>query len=175
MNRHVGRSSTKNRSLAASQRVSTLPTMKMSFLPAISLGLAGCTTATTSTTNPGTTNSAARDQIKKLWVKVMQKLMQKLDEACLEIDKRLLRQPAGEFNVAAARAQEAANRINLGYGALDYKHVPGFASMSRVGEAGCLQIAIEANNGHLVIAADQYSNGLKHHCARCHDGLGASQ
>jgi hypothetical protein len=145
--------------------------MKMSFLPAISLGLAGCATATTDPTSPGATGRAARDQIEQQWGKVMQDL----DEACIDTNKRLLRQPVGGLNAVAASPQKTADRISLGHGALDYKQVNGFASMSHDCEAWPLQIAIEAKNGHRMIAADLYGNVRKQHCARGYDADGASQ
>ncbi|MFT4513568.1 MAG: hypothetical protein ACI89X_001816 [Planctomycetota bacterium] len=165
MNRHVDPSddpSDANKaSLAATRRVSIMTPMKMSFLAAISLWLIGCTVATTGAAN----DDADRAQVEDQWALVMQEL----DDACKDINKRLLRQPAGDLNAVAARAQAAAKQISLGYGSLDHKYVPGFASMSRDCESWFLQIAIEAKNGRRGIAADLYSTGRMQHCARCHE------
>ncbi|MFT7536794.1 MAG: hypothetical protein ACI85K_002748 [Hyphomicrobiaceae bacterium] len=147
----------------------TVAPRKMMFLVAISLWLVSCTIATTGGSTEAANDAASRAQLEEQWALVMQDL----DEACRDIDKRLLRQPAGDLNVVAARAQEAAERISLGYGKMDHRHVPGFASMSRDCESWFLQIAIEANNGRRVIAADLYRSGRKQHCARCHDAHGA--
>lgn len=179
MSRHVDRNDPSKRSLAANRRVSTVTcmktastktaNMKMSLLVAISLWLVSCTIATAGGSTGAANDAVTLAQLEEQWAMVMQQL----DEACLDIDKRLLRQPAGDLNVVADRAQEAADRISLGYGKMDHPHVPGFASMSRDCESWFLQIAIEAKNGRRVIAADLYRKGRKQHCARCHDAHGA--
>ena len=165
MNCPVDRSDANKASLAATRRSPTVTPMKMSFLAAISLWLVGCTIATTGATN----DDANRAQMEDQWADVMQNI----DDACKDIDKQLLRQPAGDLDAVAARAQAAAAQISLGYGSLDHKYVPGFASMSRDCESWFSQIAIEAKNGRRVIAADLYRTGRMQHCARCHDAHGA--
>ncbi len=165
MNRHVDQSAANKAALAASRRAPTVTPMKMSFLAAISLWLVGCTIATTGATN----EDANRAQREEQWADVMQQL----DEACKDIDKRLLRQHDGDLNAVAASARTAADQISLGYGSLDHKHVPDFASMSRDCQSWFLQIAIEAKNGRRMIAADLYRTGRMQHCARCHDAHGA--
>jgi hypothetical protein len=165
MNRHVDQIAANKAALAATRQAPTVTPMKMSFLAAISLWLVGCTIATTGATN----EDANRAQREEQWADVMQQL----DEACKDIDKRLLRQPDGDLNAVAASAQTAADQISLGYGSLDHKHVPDFASMSRDCQSWFLQIAIEAKNGRRMIAADLYRTGRMQHCARCHDAHGA--
>jgi hypothetical protein len=165
MNRHVDQIAANKAALAATRQAPTVTPMKMSFLAAISLWLVGCTIATTGATN----EDANRAQREEQWADVMQQL----DEACKDIDKRLLRQPDGDLNAVAASARTAADQISLGYGSLDHKHVPDFASMSRDCQSWFLQIAIEAKNGRRMIAADLYRTGRMQHCARCHDAHGA--
>lgn len=153
--------------LAASRAVPTVSPMRMPWIAAVSLWLVSCTIATTGTANDTATSAQVEDD----WIEVMQEI----DDACLDIDKRLLRDPNGDLSIVATRAQQAADQISLGYGALDHKYVPEFASMSRDCESWFLQIAIEAKQGRRVIAADLYRKGRKQHCARCHDAHGASK
>ena len=170
MNRHVDQSAANKAALAATRQAPTVTPMKMSFLAAISLWLVGCTIATTGATNEDANRAQAnRAQREEQCADVMQQL----DETCKDIDKRLLRQPTGDLNAVAARAKTAADQISLGYGSLDHKHVPDFASMSRDCQSWFLQIAIEAKNGRRMIAADLYRTGRMQHCARCHDAHGA--
>lgn len=165
MNRHIDRSGADKAALAATRRAPTVTPMKMSFLAAISLWLVGCTIATTGATNDNANRAQREEQCADV--------MQQLDETCKDIDKRLLRHPAGDLNAVAARAKTAADQISLGYGSLDHKHEPDFDNMSRDCESLALQIAIDVKNGRRVIAADLHRTGRMQHCARCDDAHGA--
>lgn len=133
---------------------------------AASLWLAACTWTTASSDY-----EQKRGMIEDQWAEVMQQL----DDDCKVLDKQLLRNPAGDLQLIADKAQACADNIRQGYGELNHEHVPGFARMSRDCESWFLQIALEARNNHRATAADLYRTGREQHCARCHDAYGAAK
>jgi len=82
--------------------------------------------------------------------------------------RMLLDGEATDLRVVAEAANAAAEAMRLGYGRLEDRSVPGFATMARDAESWLLQVALEARQAHGDIARELFAAG-KPHCVRCHE------
>ena len=99
------------------------------------------------------------------WAQAMKQVRRRYDA----IEAALQRPPFGDLRAVAAAAQDAAERLRLGYGVHEDRAVPGFARMARDAESWLLEVALEARQAHGHIAAERFFAGRQRHCGDCHD------
>lgn len=99
------------------------------------------------------------------WAQAMKQVRRRYDA----IEAALARPPFGDLRAVAAAAQDAAERLRLGYGVHEDRAVPGFARMARDAESWLLEVALEARQAHGAIAAERFFAGRQRHCGDCHD------
>lgn len=108
---------------------------------------------------------AATDATTESWSAAMKQIRRRYDA----IEAALARPPFGDLRAVAAAAQDAAERLRLGYGMHEDRAVPGFARMARDAESWLLEVALEARQAHGHIAAERFFAGRQRHCGDCHD------
>ena len=124
-------------------------------------GGGGATSATTTTPRPAGPAT---------WHDVMEDVVAPAYEIVLLGEAKLLPEQMDLTKVARA-AREAAAVMQLGYGALERKDVPGFADMARSTEQWLRQIAADADAGRAAQVRTAIVDGEVQHCIACHDAV----
>lgn len=127
-----------------------------------SLAIVACSTA------PSSSTPSPDDTVAKSPPDEWHQRMSDVGRHTKTIKRMLLDGEATDLRVVAEAANAAAESLRLGYGRLEDRSVPGFATMARDAESWLLQVALEARQAHGDIARDLFAAG-KPHCVRCHE------
>ncbi len=101
----------------------------------------------------------------KDWQQAMQMLGDERDFITAELG----RPGGGDLKQIAAAARRGAELCARGYGGMEKKEIADFATMARACEAWLLQVALEASQGRAELARQQWHEGTRLHCKKCHD------
>lgn len=130
-------------------------------------GAAGGGSGSTGTANTPQAPPQARPT---KWHEVMEDVVGPAYEIVMLGEAKRLPEQMDLAKIARA-AREAAEVMQLGYGRLERKDVPGFADMARGSEQWLRQIAADADAGHAGRVRTAIVDGETQHCIACHDAV----